>query len=109
MAKNKTSATEDIICVESIRRVMQIFGNKWAFMVMGELHDGARRFNDLNRALGCSTKSLSDTLKSLEAEGIISRTVLPTIPVTVEYALEEKGRDFEGVFREMRIWGAKWL
>ena len=59
--------------------------------------------------IGCSTKSLSDTLKSLENDGIIERKVYPTTPVTVEYSLTEKGKDFEPVFYEMRNWGAKWL
>lgn len=102
-------ATEDIICVEAIRHVMQIFGGKWSFLVMGELHSGPKRFNQLNKSIGCSTKSLSDTLKSLEKDGIIERKVYPTTPVTVEYSLTEKGNDFEPVFYEMRNWGVKWL
>lgn len=101
--------TDDIVCVDAIRYVMQIFGGKWTFLVMGELHNGPRRFNDLNRSVGCSTKSLSDTLKILEEHEIISRTVFSTTPVTIEYALTEKGKDFEKVFIEMRNWGKKWL
>ena len=101
--------TDDTICVESIRRIMQIFSGKWTFLVMGELHNGSRRFNDLNRSIGCSTKSLSDTLKLLEENKVIVRTVQPTTPVTIEYALTEKGRDFERIFVEMRHWGEKWL
>lgn len=100
---------DDVVCVEAIRCIMQIFGGKWTFLVMGELHEGAKRFNQLNRSLGCSTKSLSDTLKMLEENGIITRTVQPTTPVTIEYELTEKGRDFENVFIEMRRWGEKWL
>lgn len=99
----------DTICVDSIRYIMQIFGGKWTFLVMGELHNGPRRFNDLNRSIGCNTKSLSDTLKLLEKNEIITRTVFPTTPVTIKYALTEKGRDFEKVFIEMRNWGKKWL
>ena len=91
-------AKEDIICVESIKHIMSIFGGKWAFVIIGELRDGAKRFNELNRSIGISTKSLSDTLKNLEASGAIVRAVYPTTPVTVEYSLTEKGRDFEQVF-----------
>lgn len=101
--------TDDTVCVDAIRYVMQIFGGKWTFLVMGELHNGPRRFNDLNRSVGCSTKSLSDTLKILEKHEIITRTVFPTTPVTIEYSLTEKGKDFEKVFTEMRNWGKKWL
>lgn len=101
--------TNDAVCVDSIRYIMQIFGGKWTFFVMGELHNGPRRFNDLNRSIGCSTKSLSDTLKILEKYEIISRTVFSTTPVTIEYALTKKGKDFEKVFTEMHNWGKKWL
>lgn len=107
--EEKMKPTEDVVCVESIKHIMQIFSGKWAFLVMGELHTGPKRFNQINKSVGCSTKSLSDTLKLLETNGIIIRTVQPTIPVTVEYSLTEKGRDFENVFVEMRKWGEKWL
>lgn len=100
---------EDTVCVESIRHIMQIFSSKWAFLVMGELHDGPKRFNQINKSIGCSTKSLTDTLKMLEGNGIIIRSVQSTMPISVEYSLTEKGRDFENVFVEMRKWGSKWL
>ena len=101
--------TDDKICVESIRRIMQIFSGKWTFLVMGELYDGPKRFNQLNRSIGCSTKSLSDTLKMLEENSVIERSVMPTTPVTIEYSLTQKGMDFQNVFLEMRNWGEKWL
>lgn len=100
---------DDMLCIDSIKKVMEIFGGKWMFLIMGELHTGTKHFNELSKKLGVSTKSLSDALKSLESNGIIDRTVLSTIPVTVEYSLTEKGRDFERVFIEMREWGKKWL
>ncbi|MBU3811686.1 MAG: helix-turn-helix transcriptional regulator [Candidatus Niameybacter stercoravium] len=100
---------DDQLCVDSIKKVIEIFGGKWSFIIMGELHTGPKRFNELSKKLGISTKSLSDALKSLESNGVITRTVMPTIPVTVEYSLTEKGRDFERVFIEMKEWGKKWL
>ena len=103
------NALDDIVCVASIKKIMQIFGGKWAFLIMGELSSGAKRFNQMNRSLGCSTKSLTDALKTLEAEGIIHRTVYPVTPVVIEYSLSEKGKDFEQVFKEMRNWGERWL
>lgn len=101
--------TNDKICVESIKRAMDIFSGKWAFLIMGELYSGPIRFNVLNKKLGCSTKSLSDTLKRLEENKIVTRSVKPTVPTTVEYSLTPKGQDFQSVFLEMRNWGAKWL
>jgi DNA-binding HxlR family transcriptional regulator len=98
-----------MLCVKSIRKIMEIFGGKWSFLIMGELHAGTKHFNELSRNLEISTKSLSDALKSLEASGIIIRTVHSTSPITVEYSLTDKGRDFEQVFIAMREWGMKWL
>lgn len=78
-------------------------------MLMGELHTGPRRFNELNRELNISTKSLTDTLRQLEQNGVIKREAFATVPVTVEYSLTEKGRDFEQVFLAMKFWAGKWL
>jgi len=103
------SPLDDEVCVDSIRKVMNIFGGKWSFIIIGELHTGKKQFNNLNRTLGISTKSLSDSLKKLEANGIVERTVYATTPVTVDYALTEKGMDFQKVFNEMKEWGMKWL
>ena len=100
---------DDMLCVDSIKSIMNIFGGKWTFVIIGELHTGTKRFNELGRKLGISTKSLSDALKSLESHGVVVRTVHSTTPVTVEYSLTDKGRDFERVFIEMREWGKKWL
>lgn len=96
-------------CIELIKQVMDIFGGKWAIIIIGELYIGAKRFNEINKNLGISTKSLSDALKSLELNGIVTRTVYSTAPVTVEYALTNKGRDFGQIFLAMNEWGKKWL
>lgn len=100
---------EDTLCVNSLKQIMGIFGGKWSFLIMGELHSGPKHFNQLKKDLGISTKSLSDALKSLESHSIITRTVSSTAPIKVYYSLTEKGRDFEKVFISMRDWGAKWL
>lgn len=100
---------DDKLCVKSIKQIMEIFGGKWSFVIIGELHAGIKHFNELSKNLGISTKSLSDALKNLESNGVITRTVHSTSPVTVEYSLTDKGRDFERVFFEMREWGIKWL
>lgn len=98
----------DHVCVASVRGVMDVLGGKWSFLVLEQLHVGTMRFGDLRRALGVSTKSLTDTLRRLEANGIISRTAYPTVPVTVEYALTEKGRSFDSVLLAMKEWGRAW-
>jgi DNA-binding HxlR family transcriptional regulator len=100
---------DDNACMKSIERVMGIFGGKWSFIIIDELHNGPRRFNQLNKNLNINTKSLTDALKHLEQHNIISRTVYPTVPVTVEYALTERGRAFDCVLDAMKDWSNRWL
>ncbi len=99
----------DAVCLRSISGVMEVFGGKWSFLVLEQLHLGTMRFHELSKALAISTKSLTDTLRHLEACGIIKRTVKPTVPVTVEYSLTEKGRAFDTVLLAMKDWGNTWL
>ena len=102
-------ATYDSVCVASVRGVMDIFGGKWAMLVLEQLHLGPSRFNEIQRALGVSTKSLTDTLRHLEACGIVNREAKATVPVTVEYSLTEKGRSFDAVLLAMKNWGREWI
>lgn len=99
----------DAVCLRSIRQVMEVFGGKWSFLVLEQLHLGTMRFSELSRAMDVSTKSLTDTLRHLEENGIVAREVLPTVPVTVRYSLTEKGRAFDAVLLAMKQWGEAWL
>jgi len=101
--------TYDAVCLRSIRNVIDVFGGKWAFLVLEQLHIGTMRFSELEKALNISTKSLTDTLRNLEKNGIIRREVIPTVPVTVKYSLTEKGRDFDSVLLAMKDWSGKWI
>lgn len=93
----------------SICEVLQILGAKWAFLVIAELSKGPKRFKQLQRDVAViKTQSLTDTLRHLEHNGIVSREVFPTVPVTVEYALTEKGMDFQAALMEMEKWAARW-
>jgi DNA-binding HxlR family transcriptional regulator len=96
-------------CLPPIREALQVVGNKWSTLVLAHLFIGPQRFNQLRRMLGeISTKALTDTLRHLERNEIVERKVFPTVPVTVEYSLTEKGRDFQLVLIEMYNWGQKW-
>lgn len=96
-------------CSVSMEEAMQILGSKWTFWVIGELATAPRRFNALRRGLGnISTKSLTDVLRFLEQAHIIHRKVFATVPVTVEYSLTDKGKDFLRVYYTMQDWGQKW-
>lgn len=99
----------DINCVESISEVLQFFSGKWTFLVITELLKEPQRFNQLRRNLGnLNTKGLTDTLRNLEEHQIINRQVFPTVPVTVEYSITEKGKAFSEVFLEINRWKKEW-
>ena len=75
------------------RRVLDRIGDKWAVLILILLERETLRFNELRRRVdSISQKMLSQTLKSLERDGLISRRVFATVPVTVEYALTPLGR-----------------
>lgn len=96
-------------CCSIIDEVLTIIGGKWAFLVIGHLNKGALRFNQLQRNINTiSAQSLTKTLKHLEKSGMIYRHALPTVPVTVEYSLTDKGQDFQSILEEIRDWGQKW-
>lgn len=93
----------------NICSVLQILGAKWAFLVIAELSKGPKRFNQLHRdAAVIKTQSLTNVLRHLEQNGIVKRKVTPTVPVTVEYSLTEKGMDFQLALKEMDKWAVKW-
>ncbi|MFC5452438.1 winged helix-turn-helix transcriptional regulator [Paenibacillus aestuarii] len=95
--------------VPLICEVLQILGAKWSFLVIAELSKGPKRFQQLHRAVGVvRTQSLTDALRHLENNGIVNRVVFPTVPVSVEYSLTEKGHDFKTSLQEMEKWAAKW-
>ena len=75
------------------RSVLDRIADKWALLILVRLAAGEARFNQLRREIeGVSQKVLSQTLKRLERDGLISRRAFPTVPVTVEYRLTDLGR-----------------
>lgn len=79
--------------------------DKWTMMILTVLDDGPTRFNSLKRRLaGISQKSLSQTLRKLERNGLICRKVLPLSPVAVEYSLSELGQTLLPPFRALYGW-----
>ena len=79
---------------EAIADLLARIGDKWSLLIVRTLGDGPLRFNDLRRRIeDISQKMLSSTLKVLERDGLVSRTVLPTVPPQVEYALTDLGHD----------------
>ncbi|MCJ2074739.1 helix-turn-helix transcriptional regulator [Methylobacterium sp. E-016] len=87
------------------RMVLDRVADKWAVLVLGLLADGPVRFNQLRRAIeGLSQKMLSQTLKSLERDGLVSRRAIATVPVTVEYSITPLGRTLTSTVDALRVW-----
>jgi DNA-binding HxlR family transcriptional regulator len=84
--------TQGIGACLAVREVLDRVGDKWSVLVVFHLKDGRRRFSDLRRSVeGISQRMLTLTLKALERDGLVTRTVYPTIPPRVEYELTELG------------------
>lgn len=108
-AKNEQSREQIMEIPCSIEKALDVIGGKWSFLVLKELYDGTRRYSELHRSVAsASPKALTNTLRHLEEKGVIERKVYPTVPVTVEYSLTDKGVAFHDVLREMKRWGAEW-
>jgi DNA-binding HxlR family transcriptional regulator len=91
------------------REAFEMLGKCWTGLIIRDLLDSPRRFREILLDIGdISDKTLSGRLKELEALGIITRTVYPEVPVRVEYALTEKGRDLKRTVQEMERWAERW-
>ena len=91
-------------CV-AIREVLNRVGDKWSVLIVGLLADGPKRFSELRRAIeGISQRMLTLTLKGLERDGLVTRTVYPTIPLRVEYGLTELGRTLRKPIQSLAKW-----
>ncbi|WP_433475364.1 winged helix-turn-helix transcriptional regulator [Spirillospora sp. CA-142024] len=86
-------------------QLMGIIGNKWSMMVLSDLAHGARRYAEVGKALpGVSAKMLTQTLRSLERDGFVARTVTPSVPVQVEYTLTLLGERIVPLLTSMQEW-----
>lgn len=88
---------------------IDIVGGRWKVMVIHNLLEGDRRFNELQRLLtGITPRTLTKQLRELERDGIVARTAYPEIPPRVEYALTPLGRSLEPVLLAMASWGERY-
>jgi len=89
-----------------VATTVQIIGSKWKLLILRNLLVRPWRFNELKRSLeGISQKVLTDALRTLEADGIVIRTVYPEVPPRVEYALTELGESLRPILKTMERWG----
>ena len=89
-----------------VATTVQMIGSKWKLLIMRNLLQRPWRFNELKKDLeGISQKVLTDSLRSMEADGIITRTVYPEVPPRVEYALSDLGESMRPIMDAMQILG----
>ena len=92
-----------------VATTVQMIGSKWKLLIMRNLLVRPWRFNELKKDLeGISQKVLTDSLRSMEADGIITRTVYPEVPPRVEYALSDLGESMRPIMDAMEIWGTEY-
>jgi DNA-binding HxlR family transcriptional regulator len=101
-------AVHDETC--SVAACADIIGAKWTAILVHDLSEGPRRFSELEHScLGISPRTLSERLRALEDDGIVTRQSYPESPPRVEYALTEKGEALLPIIEEMRRFGHSWL
>jgi DNA-binding HxlR family transcriptional regulator len=89
----------------AVSEVLARVGDKWTVLVVSELGHGPRRFNEIRRALGSiSQRMLTLTLRGLERDGLVTRTVFPTVPPRVDYELTKLGRSLLDPVSELGLW-----
>ena len=88
-----------------IGSILSRIGDKWSVLIVMLLRDGPRRFNEIKRMVGgISQRMLTLTLKGLERDGMVTRTVTPTVPPRVDYELTRLGRSLSEPVRTLGDW-----
>ena len=98
--------TKDELPPCPVATTLMLIGNKWKIFIIQQLMDRPFRFSELRRAIpGISEKVLTDNLRAMEKDGIITRTVFPEVPPRTEYALSELGNTMRPIIESMATWG----
>ena len=89
----------------AVSEILNRVGDKWSVLIVATLADGSKRFNELRREIpSISQRMLTLTLRGLERDGLVSRTVTPTIPPRVDYELTRLGRSLQGPVMALADW-----
>ena len=91
-----------------VATTVSLIGSKWKLLIMRNLLARPWRFNELRKDLdGISQKVLTDSLRSMETDGLVVRTVFPEVPPRVEYALSSQGESMQPIIKSMETWGLR--
>ena len=89
-----------------VATTVQLIGSKWKLLILRNLLARPWRFNELQKNLeGISQKVLTDSLRSMEEDGLVTRRVYPEVPPRVEYSLSELGESMRPIIQAMEQWG----
>jgi len=99
---------ESTLCPK-FHKAVEILSKRWNGLIINQLLSGSQRFCTINSSMPISGRLLSERLKELEIEGIVTREVFPEVPVRVEYTLTEKGMALKNVFKEIDQWSQEWV
>lgn len=92
-----------------VATTIQLIGSKWKLLILRNLMHRPWRFNELRRSIGgISPKALTDSLRSLEEDGIVVRTVYAEVPPRVEYSLSELGETLRPILTAIQVWGEEY-
>ncbi|MGO1054446.1 winged helix-turn-helix transcriptional regulator [Crossiella sp. CA198] len=87
------------------RNLLDRISDKWVTLLLCALQNGPRRYNELSRKLaGISQKMLTQTLRTLERDGLVTREVTPSVPVRVDYALTPLGKSLRATVEQLKLW-----
>jgi DNA-binding HxlR family transcriptional regulator len=94
----------------AVESTIKVIGGRWKVLILRELFQGVKRFNELHRALhGITQKMLTQQLREMETDGIIHREVYAQVPPKVEYSLTPLGESLKPILQEMHQWGLTYL
>ncbi len=106
MAKISTNANQICPCALTV----SLLSSKWKILIMRDLLKGTKRYSKLKRSVvGISQKMLTQSLKQLEADGLVSRRVYPEVPPRVEYSLTTTGKSLQPVIKALNDWGTEYI
>jgi len=103
--RSNTTPCQDESC--PVARAVRSLDGKWTLLIIRDLLGGTRRFGELRTSLaGVSPKTLTDRLRELTEDGLVTRTMYAEIPPRVEYALTDRGRAAAPIINALGVWGA---
>lgn len=100
--------TQPTICPK-FEKAISLLSQRWTALIIYQLLNGTQRFSEIQSAIGISGKVLSERLKDLEQQGIVSREVIPETPVVIEYSLTDKGQSMQPILHSIEHWSQMWV